>query len=87
MEKKNLIRTGDGKIRDEYSFTNTADSILGRSQYGCILRAKTIQGKIDRAVKVVDKAKVRNPERFVSEVEIMKTIVKILFNSLQLRAI
>lgn len=49
--------------------------ILGSGTYGQVVKAKLKGSKITRAIKIIPKSKVKNPDRFKREIEIMRTLV------------
>jgi len=70
--KKNwFIRTKNDKIEDNYKFDIKKDK-LGEGTYGNVIKGYTKEGNNPRAIKVIPKSKVKNPERFKLEIEIMR---------------
>ena len=59
-----------------YSVYLSFIQILGQGSYGTVVSAIHIPTNQARAVKIIPKAKVSNPERFRTEIEILKTLVK-----------
>ena len=55
-------------IKDFYELTNTE---LGKGSYGRVQLSKLKGTSIKRAIKIIEKSKVSNVERFRLEVEIM----------------
>lgn len=62
------------KIEDYYEVSKTE---LGKGTYGTVYMAKVKGTNTQRAVKVIQKDKVNNVERFKCEVDIMKALVKL----------
>lgn len=60
------------KIDDYYEVSQT---VLGKGTYGTVYLAKVKGSNTKRAVKVIQKDKVNNVERFKCEVDIMKSLV------------
>lgn len=48
--------------------------MLGSGTYGSVYKAKKKDSRIVRAIKQIPKSKVKNAERFKSEIEIMGTL-------------
>ena len=67
------------KIEDYYEMS---DKVLGKGTYGTVYLAKVKGSNTTRAVKVIQKDKVNNVERFKCEVDIMKSLV--LYNNLRI---
>lgn len=59
------------KIEDYYDMS---EKVLGKGTYGTVYLAKVKGSNTNRAVKVIQKDKVNNAERFKCEVDIMKTL-------------
>lgn len=73
MEKDNILNSNPNrKLEDYYQMS---DSILGKGSYGIVYRATVKDTKAERAVKVIQKDKVNNIDRFKCEVDIMKSLV------------
>jgi len=49
--------------------------MLGSGTYGAVFKATHKVTKDPRAIKAIAKAKVKNPESFKNEIEIMKKLV------------
>lgn len=49
--------------------------LIGSGSYGTVIKATLKQTKIKRAIKIIPKNKVKNPERFKSEIDIMRKLV------------
>ena len=60
------------KIDDYYEVSQT---VLGKGTYGTVVLAKVKGTSTVRAVKIIQKDKVNNVERFKCEVDIMKSLV------------
>lgn len=60
------------KLEDYYEMT---DSVLGKGSYGVVYRATVKGTRAERAIKVIQKDKVNNVDRFKCEVDIMKSLV------------
>jgi calcium-dependent protein kinase len=52
--------------------------VIGSGTYGSVIKGKKKNTKIVRAIKIIPKNKVKNPERFKREIEIMMALVKFL---------
>lgn len=61
------------KIEDFYDMSQ---NVLGKGTYGTVVLAKVKGSVTQRAVKIIQKDKVNNVERFKCEVDIMKSLVK-----------
>lgn len=61
------------KIDDYY---DVSQQVLGKGTYGTVYLAKVKGSNTARAVKVIQKDKVNNVERFKCEVDIMKSLVR-----------
>eukprot|EP01017_Pseudomicrothorax_dubius_P031206 TRINITY_DN395_c0_g1_i1.p1 TRINITY_DN395_c0_g1~~TRINITY_DN395_c0_g1_i1.p1 ORF type:complete len:456 (-),score=148.35 TRINITY_DN395_c0_g1_i1:194-1561(-) len=70
IKRQWFIQTRPGRVTDYYEYTDR--DALGAGTYGSVFKA-TLKGSNQvRAVKVIPKAKVKNQERFRTEIEIMK---------------
>jgi calcium-dependent protein kinase len=47
---------------------------IGTGSYGSVIKAFVKGTKIARAIKIIPKSRVKNPERFKMEIEIMKNL-------------
>ena len=74
MEKNILNCNPNRNIADFYDLT---DKVLGKGTYGTVFLAKVQGTNTTRAVKVIQKDKVNNVERFKCEVDIMKCLVRL----------
>lgn len=69
QQQQNLICDDTPRnIKDFYELTNTE---LGKGSYGRVQLSKLKGTNIKRAIKIIEKSKVSNVERFRLEVEIM----------------
>ncbi len=50
--------------------------LLGQGTYGQVVKAKLKGTKQYRAIKIIPKCKVRNPDRFKREIDIMCSLVR-----------
>jgi D-Tyr-tRNAtyr deacylase len=81
MEKDKYILNGNQnrKVEDYYDVTETVvrvkRKVLGKGTYGIVFLATVKGSATTRAIKVIQKEKVTNLERFKNEVEIMKVLV------------
>lgn len=60
------------KIEDYY---DVSKNVLGKGTYGTVVLAKVKGTSTSRAIKIINKDKVNNAERFKCEVDIMKSLV------------
>ena len=77
MEKDGFILNGNPNRRIE-DFYELSQQILGKGTYGTVHLAKVKASNTTRAVKIIQKDKVNNVERFKCEVDIMKCLVECL---------
>lgn len=49
--------------------------VLGSGTYGSVIKATMKGSKVARAVKIIPKSKVKNPERFKREIDILRQLV------------
>jgi len=74
MSKAWFIQTSKGKsIHDDYVFSK-GKNVLGQGTYGDVHKAQHKVSKYWRAVKVIPKKKVRNKQRFLFEIEILRNL-------------
>lgn len=71
--KKWFVTSKIEKIEDYYDFDFEKDS-LGRGTYGSVVKAISKEGRQPRAIKIIPKAKVKKPERLVTEIETLKSL-------------
>jgi len=62
---------GEEANRDIHKFYELENTELGKGSYGTVQMGRLRGTKVQRAIKVIDKSKVSNVERFKLEVEIM----------------
>ena len=48
------------------------NKVLGSGTYGSVIKATMKGSKVARAVKIIPKSKVKNPERFKREIDILR---------------
>ena len=72
LKKEWFIEQGSGKIEDNYEIDERME--LGQGTYGRVIKAKNKTTKVVRAIKIIPKAKVKNHERFATEINILKNI-------------
>ncbi|CAD8093543.1 unnamed protein product [Paramecium primaurelia] len=72
IKKQWFIKSQQSKIEDAYEFDHK--KLLGQGTYGQVVKAKLKGSKQQRAIKIIPKNKVRNPERFRREIEIMRNL-------------
>ena len=48
---------------------------LGQGTYGLVVKGVNKITKAERAIKIIPKAKVKNHERFATEINILRTLV------------
>lgn len=70
LKKEWFINKGTGKIEDNYRFSDKDE--LGQGTYGRVLRGTNKITKVVRAIKIIPKSKVKNHERFKSEIDILR---------------
>jgi len=70
IKKTWFIQSREGKIEDFYNTKNFKE-VLGSGTYGSVIKASTKEGNQLRAIKVIPKSKVKDAERFKSEIEIL----------------
>src|SRR5208282_220274 len=68
VNKSAFIGGSVGNIADAYEFGTK----LGDGSFGIVLRAKHRATGVVRAVKIIPKAKVRNPQRLQVEIDLMR---------------
>ncbi|CAI7720204.1 calcium-dependent protein kinase 3, putative [Plasmodium vivax] len=71
FSRKGFILSFTGNLQDFY---NLSEEPLGKGTYGCVYKATDKLLKIQRAVKVVSKKKLKNVHRFRQEIDIMKNL-------------
>jgi calcium-dependent protein kinase len=74
VKKTWFIKSKMGKIEDEYNLKTDKDKPIGSGTYGNVFKATKKDTNQTRAVKVIPKNKVKNQERFKSEIDIMTTL-------------
>ena len=62
------------QIQRRNIFIYNISKILGSGTYGEVIKAKKKGSKIVRAIKKIPRTKVKHPERFRREIDIMKTL-------------
>ena len=65
---------GEEARRDIKNYYDLSPEELGKGSYGKVVLGIMRQVKVKRAVKIIDKSKVSNVDRFRFEVEIMKKL-------------
>ncbi|KEG01073.1 CAMK/CDPK protein kinase [Plasmodium vinckei vinckei] len=71
FSRRGFILSFTGNLEDFY---NLSEDPLGKGTYGCVYKATDKLLKIQRAVKVVSKKKLKNIPRFRQEIDIMKNL-------------
>ncbi|KJP89697.1 CAMK/CDPK protein kinase [Plasmodium fragile] len=71
FSRKGFILSFTGNMQDFY---NLSEEPLGKGTYGSVYKATDKLLKIQRAVKVVSKKKLKNVHRFRQEIDIMKNL-------------
>ncbi|SBS83161.1 calcium-dependent protein kinase 3, putative (CDPK3) [Plasmodium ovale curtisi] len=71
FSRRGFILSFTGNLEDFY---NLGEQPLGKGTYGCVYKATDKLLKIQRAVKVVSKKKLKNIPRFRQEIDIMKNL-------------
>ena len=66
-----ILFLGEEARRDVNQYYEISKSELGKGSYGLVQIGRLKGTKVQRAIKIIDKSKVSNPERFRLEVEIM----------------
>lgn len=72
VKKEWFIEKGVGSIYDSYKIDERME--LGQGSYGKVIKAKNKHTNAVRAIKIIPKAKVKNHERFATEINIQKTL-------------
>ena len=67
--KKDWFVSSGGNIKDRYEMDTKT---VGGGTYGKVVKGKVKGTKDVRAIKIIPKSKVRNPERFATEINILK---------------
>lgn len=62
--------THEGKIEQFYDIN--LKKVIGSGTYGSVVKATLKGTKNTRAVKVIPKSKVKNPDRFKKEIDILR---------------
>lgn len=73
LKKTWFIKNREGRIEQVYDM-NTK-KVLGSGTYGSVIKATIKGSKQGRAVKIIPKSKVKNPEKFKKEIDILRTLV------------
>lgn len=68
---KSWFVSSGANIKDRYELDTRT---VGEGTYGKVVKGKLKGGKETRAIKIIPKSKVRNPERFATEINILKTL-------------
>lgn len=81
VKKGWFIHSGQGTIESNYDFDDKKvgsdlHQELGQGTYGKVVKAIHKVTKAVRAIKIIPKAKVKNHERFATEINILKTLVE-----------
>ena len=66
-----ILFLGEEANRDIHKYYEISPTELGKGSYGTVQQGRLRGTKIQRAIKIIDKSKVSNVERFKLEVEIM----------------
>ena len=74
LEKKLFISTTTERIDNLYDIRNDKKAILGKGNFGLVLKAKNKETGVWRAVKVVKKSKLPDPDKFKSEFDILRQL-------------
>jgi calcium-dependent protein kinase len=72
LKKQWFIKSKGGKVEDSYKFD--IKKLLGSGTYGNVIKAVQNGTNELRAIKVIQKNKVRNKERFQLEIDIMRQL-------------
>ena len=72
LKKQWFIKSKGGKVEDSYKFD--IKKLLGSGTYGNVIKATQNGTNELRAIKVIQKNKVRNKERFQLEIDIMRQL-------------
>lgn len=73
VKKTWFIQSREGKVEDFYN-TKANKEVLGTGTYGSVVKATTKDGNQPRAIKIIPKGKVRDAERFKSEIQILSQL-------------
>ncbi|CAD8100790.1 unnamed protein product [Paramecium sonneborni] len=72
LRKQWFIMTHEGKIEQFYDIN--LKKVIGSGTYGSVVKATLKGTKNQRAVKVIPKSKVKNPDRFKKEIDILRQL-------------
>ncbi|CAK88776.1 unnamed protein product (macronuclear) [Paramecium tetraurelia] len=72
LKKQWFIMTHEGKIEQFYDIN--LKKVIGSGTYGSVVKATLKGTKNQRAVKVIPKSKVKNPDRFKKEIDILRQL-------------
>ncbi|CAK88109.1 unnamed protein product (macronuclear) [Paramecium tetraurelia] len=72
LKKQWFIKSCEGKIEQYYDIN--LKKVIGSGTYGSVVKAVLKGTKQQRAVKVIPKSKVKNPERFKREIDILRAM-------------
>jgi calcium-dependent protein kinase len=71
-----FIQSGQGTVEENYEYDDRKE--LGAGTYGRVIKAVHKITKAIRAIKIIPKAKVKNHERFATEINILKNLVGLI---------
>lgn len=72
VKKQWFIKSQTGKVDDSYQAASK--KTLGQGTYGSVIKVKLKNGNQQRAIKIIPKSRVRNPQRFLNEISIMRNL-------------
>lgn len=73
VKKGWFIQSSHGTIEENYDYDDKKE--LGAGTYGRVVKGVHRITKAVRAIKIIPKAKVKNHERFATEINILKNLV------------
>lgn len=73
LKKKWCIQSSSSKISDNYDYKEA--DLLGEGAFGTVFKGTHKITQNTRAIKMVPKSKIKDQERFLREIEILRTVV------------
>jgi calcium-dependent protein kinase len=70
IKKEHFVFKKESDVKEDYQFL----SELGKGTYGVVYLAKNIVSGAKRAIKEINRSKIKRYERFINEVTAMKTL-------------
>ncbi|KAL4486032.1 hypothetical protein ABPG72_003966 [Tetrahymena utriculariae] len=72
VKKQWFIKSQTGKVDDFYQAASK--KTLGQGTYGSVIKVKLKNSNQQRAIKIIPKSRVKNPQRFLNEINIMRNL-------------